>query len=707
MPAERRRISIEDLWSLKRLGPSSLSPDGAWACATVSSYSMDKNEASSQLWLLSTDGRTQRQLTRGKRDGDAQWSPDGQWIAFIARRGDGEGKEDNEGQIYLIAASGGEARRLDTVTTGVGGLRWFPDSKRLAFVSWVWPELKTTAQQARRFKQDQDDKVRAHVVEQNHARFFDHWFARGRKPHIHSIDIHSGKVRDLFAGSRYHLPLEEPSAALFDISPDSLELAFTFCADPDPQTFAFTDIMALDLQQATFRSLTRRSPATRHCAFEAPRYSPDGRWIGLIGTDHGLHYNEQPRAWLLARSSGALRSWSGSWDRAVNGPLQWNADSSAVLFTAESAAVQPLFRLELLHQAPLELRRGAGHGGCATDLRVSNDGATLVYARSSLQQPPTLLACDADGSNERAIEHFNTRLLKNLRLGTAQSQEIAGFGGKPVQLWLLHPPGFKAGTKRRWPLMQVVHGGPHACWSDAWQWRWNMQLFAAAGYVVCGVNYHGSSGWGQAFLSSINGDHGRREYADVEAATDHLLASGGIDPQRVVATGGSYGGYMVAYMNGHAPQGRYQAYVCHAGGFDRVSMMGSDGYFWARHMFGAWHWEDQARVLQQSPHHFAGNYQTPTLVLHGEQDFRVPHEQALAHYNTLRARGVPARLVYFPDENHWISKPQNARLWLREFVAWCDRFTKGKSARKLMDKARSTTDSIARRGSRRSVHRSA
>jgi dipeptidyl aminopeptidase/acylaminoacyl peptidase len=226
--------------------------------------------------------------------------------------------------------------------------------------------------------------------------------------------------------------------------------------------------------------------------------------------------------------------------------------------------------------------------------------------------------------------------------------------------------------------MQVIHGGPHTCWNDTWHWRWNMQMFAASGYVTCAVNYHGSSGFGQKFLSSINGDWGRREMADVEAGTDFMLATGTIDPKRMVATGGSYGGYMVAYMNGNLPAKRYQAYVCHAGCYDWVSMMGSDGYFWFGHELGAFHWDDEARVMKQSPHHYAQNFNTPTLVIHGEQDYRVPYYQGLAYYNTLRTRAIPSRLVFFPDENHWILKPQNSKLWYQEFTGWCDRYTSGK-----------------------------
>lgn len=678
MPLSKRPITIDDLWSLKRLGTGSLSPDGAWTCATVTSHDMKKDEASTQLWLLATNGKAQRQLTRGKRDGDPQWSPDGKWIAFVSKRGEGK-DADEGGQLYVIAADGGEARKVCNVATGVSALRWFPDSKRMAFVSWVWPELKSNAEQEKRTKTEKDDKVKATVVEHNHYRYWDHWFARGRKPHIHAVDMASGKFDDLFSGTAFHLPPQEPDAALFDISPDGKELAFTFDTNPDPREFSFTDIVGMDLKTRKTRTLTVRSKTQSRYAFESPRYSPDGQWIALLGTNLSQQHNEQARAWRLQRKGGTLQEWTGQWDHGVNGPLLWAADSDAVYFTAESGVAQPIWRLSPHDTVPAEVLRGPGEGGTAGDLRISRDGSTLVYARSAQMHPPTLLACKTDGTGERSIESFNKRLLSSLQMGEARSVEVPGFKGQPVQMWIVSPPGYSASTKKKWPLMQVIHGGPHTCWNDTWHWRWNMQMFAAAGYVVAAVNYHGSSGFGQEFLSSINGDWGRRELADVEAGTDYLLATGTIDPQRMVATGGSYGGYMVAYMNGNVAAKRYQAYVCHAGCYDWVSMMGSDGYFWFGHELGAFHWDDEARVMKQSPHHYAQNFATPTLVIHGEQDYRVPYYQGLAYYNTLRARNVPSRLVFFPDENHWILKPQNSKLWYQEFTGWCDRFTTKKS----------------------------
>ena len=709
MSKKKRPIAIEDLWAMKRFGAPSLSPDGRWACVAVSSYSMAGNDSNAHLWMLATDGSVQRQLTRGQKDGDPKWSPDGRWIAFTSKRTKSDGSAggsalEDETQLYLIAADGGEAMRITDLATGVSALRWFPDSKRLAFLSWVWPEERTVKAQAKRAKAERDDKVKAYVIEENHYRYWDHWLLRGRRAHIHVVTLSpstldvgapaEADVRDLFAGTAFHLPPQDPDASFFDISPDGTEIAFTHDFDPDPGAPTFTDLVLMDVEKGRWHSPTRTSGRSE----EAPRYSPDGRWIAMLSLDLAKAHNEQARLALIRRSDHATVPLTFEWDRGIHGPAAWAHDSARLYFLAETEVATPIWTIAVPHAdaaapAPLrpgELLRGPHNGGVATDLSVGADGATLIYSRSSQMYPPSLFVSDAEGGSEHAIERFNAPILDRIELADARSVTIAGANQEPVQMWVVTPPGFvedsaadhahsgaadaPSGKAKQWPLMHTIHGGPHTCSNDGWHWRWNMQLFAAQGYVVASVNYHGSTGWGQEFVGSITGDWGTRELADVEAGTEFLLSTGRIDPRRVVATGGSYGGYMVALMNGRATRKRYAAYVCHAGCYDWVSMMGSDGAFWFAKELGAFHWDDEARVLAQSPHHYAANFETPTLVIHGELDYRVPYYQGLAYYNTLRILKVPSRLVFFPDENHWILKPQNSKLWYHEFFAWLDRF---------------------------------
>ena len=395
-----------------------------------------------------------------------------------------------------------------------------------------------------------------------------------------------------------------------------------------------------------------------------PRYSPDGRH--LLWHSHNIRraYNDQGRLTLFERRGGRTRRLAPRFDRAM-GNVQWAPDSTAVFMIVEDRGRQGICRLGLADAMP----EVVAAGGTITGFDVAQRGRRVAYSRQTFSQPPALFACAADGRDERPLHSPNRAHLARIALGATREFTVKGWGGEPVQIWVAYPPNFD--PKRKWPLVHSIHGGPHAAHHDGWHWRWNMQLFAAQGYVVVGVNYHGSSGFGQKWLESITGQFGTKEYADTEAATDFLLRQGYIDRNRLVATGGSYGGYMVAYMNGHTD--RYKAYVCHAGCYDWVSMMATDGYLFLAKELGAFHWDDPARVMKQSPHNFARRFKTPTLVMHGELDYRVPATQGLQYYDTLHAKQVPARLVYFPDENHWILKPQNSRLWFNEFFAWIKR----------------------------------
>ena len=662
MAARRPPLTVDALWALKRIGTPTLSPDGTLACAAVTSYDVAKNEGATELWLYPTRpgrGARPRRLTAGDKDSGPAWSPDGRTIAFTAKR-----KDDEAPQLYVIASDGGEARRVTTLSSGCASVRWFRDGKRVAFVSWVWPDLATDAAQAKRAKERKESKVKVHATERAEVRFWDRWLTDGREAHVFVCDVATGRCRDALAGTGLALPPWEPSTNDFDIAPGGDEIAFTADLADEPGMLNRTDVVTVDLASKRKRVLTAASGRSD----SAPRYSPDGRAIAYLSHDTVRSHVDQGRLEVVARRGGPPRALGTAFDRLVAN-VQWAPDGRSLLFTAEDRGRNGIWRLDAGAARPVPVARGGTVGGFAQ----SGDGATLAYDRATSQHPPALFACAADGSDERALESTNDALLARHALGETREITVKGWGGQPVQVWVVYPPNFD--PSRRWPLMHSIHGGPHAAHGDGWHFRWNSHVFAGRGYVVALVNYHGSSGFGQRFLESIVARYGEKEFADIEAATDALLRTGYIDRERLVATGGSYGGFLAAYMNGHTR--RYASYVCHAGCYDWVSMMATDGYAWFHRELGAWHWNDEARVLRQSPHHHVGRAQTPTLVIHGEQDFRVPATQALQYYHTLKAKGVPARLVYFPDENHWILKPQNSQRWYREFFDWIARRAPG------------------------------
>jgi dipeptidyl aminopeptidase/acylaminoacyl peptidase len=567
-----------------------------------------------------------------------------------------EDKGDEEAQVYVIAPDGGEARRLTDVPTGAFGIKWFPDSRRLAFLSWVWPDTKM-GKLAKRYKAFKDDKVKAHVAEHSAYRFWDHWLTDGRVVHILTVELDSGRVRDLFEGTRYELVGADTASTYYDISPDGREIAFAFDPAEDKRFDHETEVVALDVRARKFRSLTKGS----RLSHDYPSYSPDGRWIAILTQDLKKSYVAPHQLALIDRKRGGVKVVSAGWDRSLAAPLVWSADSQGIYFAAEDDARMHLFRWPLGARKPATVVKG----GIVSHFDVT--GESVVFIRNTMSTPPEVFS--RVGARERRIDRFNDEVMSRVKLGEVREFRIKGFGGDEVQAWAIYPPDFD--PSRKWPMLHNIHGGPHSIWGDNFHFRWNNHAFAAMGYVVVCVNYHGSSSFGQAFLESIDHEFGKRELADVEAATDFMLKQGYIDRDRMAAAGGSYGGYMVAWMNGHTD--RYKAYVCHAGCFDWVAMFSDDAWYWHPKELGAWYWEDMKQVETQNPRARVAPMKTPTLVIHGAMDYRVPGDQGLQYYNTLKAKGVPARLVYFPDENHWILKPQNSRLWFREVEGWLGR----------------------------------
>ena len=683
MADQQQLLTADDLWRFERVAGVSLAPDGRQAVCSVSTHSMEDNKAQASLWLLSTEGGAPRRLTScGEKDGQSAWSPAGGQIAFLARR-EQQGKKDDTPQLYLIDADGGEARRASDFAPGIEAFRWFPDGRRIAFIAWVWPELAGQKAQAKAWQAFKDRKATGYATSEAQYRFWDHNLPMGRVLHLHVLDLASGRVTDLFEGTPYELPRADPNANFFDISPDGRRLVFAFDPAPQKRIDNFKSLVELKLRSSKFETVARDA----QWDFESPRYRPDGKAIAFVAANVGVKHTMPGRLALLARGGIAKQArqaavdadtWqvlSEDWDHAVSAPLRWSGDGSAVLFTAEDRGRCHLWRFDIADRQAAVI----AEGGWVQAFDVAGDRVASVAdglshpARVSVRP---LRAIDDDRRAPLRIEHFNDTLLASFKLGRCEEVTVDGALGEPVQMWLIYPPGFdrkKASGKKKYPVLHNIHGGPHAAAGDTFHYRWNSHVFAARGYVVACVNYHGSSGFGQAFLDSITHRWGELELQDVEAGSDWLLQQSWADKKRLFAAGGSYGGFMVAWMNGHVAPGRYNAYICHAGCFDWTAMFSDDAYTWHAKELGAWYWQDGDKVRSQSPSQFVAAMQTPTLVIHGALDYRVPDQQGLAYYNTLQARGIDTRLLWFPDENHWILKPRNSQLWYQEFFEWLRR----------------------------------
>jgi dipeptidyl aminopeptidase/acylaminoacyl peptidase len=665
MSKKKKPLNVDTLWQLQRVAGLALSPNGTQAVCSVTRYDMAQNKGSTQLWLLSTAGGKPRQLTHcGEKDGQPAWSPQGDRIAFVAKR-EQDGKKDETAQLYVMVADGGEARRISSFAPGVEAFKWMPDGKGLVFVAWVWPELKGAKAQAKRHKAFTERKESGYATSEAQYRYFDHNLPAGRVPHLLLLDIASGRITDLLEGSGYELPRDEPGGPHFDISPDGKHIAFA--CDPQPRKISSNRLalVELDIRKRRFRALTDAPDWD----FGAPAYSPDGRTLALLAAHTGPKHTALAQLALLARDSGHWHTLSNNSDRNLNAPLRWSADGTALYFSAEEHGRCHLWRHRLA-PAAFEL---AARGGWVQGFGVAGQPGTpevVLTALDSANHPVQVFAHDADGQRRR-LDNFNDELLARCDLGEVLEHWVTGAQGDAVQLWLTLPPGFK--PHKKYPVLHAIHGGPYAASGDTFAYRWNTHVLASQGHVVAQVNYHGSSGFGFAFRDSIMGRMGQLELQDIEAATDWLLQQPWADRQQLFASGGSYGGYLVAWMNGHVPPGRYRAYVCHAGVFDRVATWSADSYTHRPLDLGASYWDDLPKVQAQSPATFAAAMRTPTLVIHGQQDFRVPDHNGLAYYNTLQSLGVDARLLWFPDENHWILKPRNSKQWYGEFFAWLKR----------------------------------
>jgi len=655
-------MTFDDLIAMQRVGEPQVSPDGRFVAYTVGAAEMEPNRIARNVWIVSTaPGSVPRQLTQSGHDTRPQWSPDGKKIAFLSNR-------DGATQIYVMNAQGANAAKLTSLSTGADNEKWSPDGRSIAFTSSVFPDCSDDACNHSRDDAAEKSKIKARVYDHLLYRHWTHW-SDGKRSHLFLVAANGGTPRDLTAHADYDVPPDERGDANdFAFSPDSKELCFTAVLDRPEAISTNGDLFLVPAAGGDAKRITTSPGFDGH-----PAYSPDGRFIAYHSQKTAEYESDRWRLAVFDRASGTSTDLTESFDKSVD-EIIWSADSRRIFFTALNEVEQPVYEIPAgAGGAPLEILKDSFN----ESISASADGSAFAFLRSSLTAPAEVFIARGDGSGVQQLSHHNTSRLDAIDMNPPEPFWYEGAGGTRVQGMLIRPPNFDASKK--YPLLLLIHGGPQSLWTDSWGYRWNEELFAAPGYVAVMINPRGSTGYGQKFTDEITDDWGGRAYQDLIKGVDHVLEKYPfVDGNRLAAAGGSYGGYMIDWMATHT--GRFQAFISHAGVYDKEGMYGATEELWfEEHDMAGTPWTHAESYQKWSPSTYAGElgkFKTPTLVICGEQDYRVPYTQSLEFFTALQRQNVPSKLMVFPDEGHWILKPQNSQLWYKTFSEWLAKYLK-------------------------------
>ncbi len=697
-------MQFADLQKMRRLGDLSLSPDGRWVIFSVTDVDLAQNRKTSHLWAVPTgDGShpAEEEPITASQAGEShgRFSPDGKQVLFLSAR---EGTP----QVFLADFDGssgdlGDATRLTSAALGADGAMWSPDGKSILYTAPVYPECAVGPGQEACNKERQaaeaSSKVKAQIF--THL-LYRHWnaFTGDTRSHLFLQPVDGGPARDLTPGDTHDVPpfaLGGPDPYAF--SPDGKELAFEENLDPVPAISTHVDIWTLDLTNPGAKPAKISTSAGGNFS---PAYSPDGKYIAWRSQARAGYESDKFRLVLYDRGTKQIREVMPNFDRWVD-EFVWAPDSQTLYFSFGDVGEQRLDAIAPDGTHQTKLARVGEYG----DLHPTADGKLLIATRMTVRAPGEVVelklddpqAVTAEGAERRAaaegtaeggayrvakeqpLTHLNTALLRQLELPELERYWFTGAARTRVQGFLIKPPGFDPAKK--YPVKFLIHGGPEGAWGESWSYRWNPELFAADGYVVLMINPRGSTGYGQAFTDGVNGDWGGKPYVDLMRGLDAAEARYPfIDKARECALGASYGGYMANWILGHTD--RFKCIISHDGMFNPESAYGTTEELW----FNEWEFRgtpwgstggkpNRLNYRRWSPMLSETKFKTPTLVVHSQLDYRLDVSEGLQLFTTLQRMDVPSKMLYFPDEGHWVLKPQNSELWYKTVNEWCDKWT--------------------------------
>jgi dipeptidyl aminopeptidase/acylaminoacyl peptidase len=649
-------ITFDDMATIRRIGAPRLSPDGQWIAYDASTVDLAANVRRSAVYLVPARGGDSTKITDGaKQDEGPAWSPDGKSIAYLSNRDGGAH------QVWLYDVAGKQSRKLTDLAGGAGSVKWLPSGAGLVLVSDIYPDCGVDPA-CTKSKMDAEGAKpsKARVLDSLLYRHWTGWQAATRS-HILYVPIAAGAARDLTPGAFDAPPFSLGGGDEFEVSPDGRELVYARDTSAHPEVSTNSDLFIVPLAGGEAKRITTRTGADT-----SPKYSPDGKWIAYRSQSRGGYESDLWELWLYNRATGTASRVAADFPDWIES-IAWAPDSKRMFVVAPLKGKNAIYEVTTEGKTTSTFAKGS-----ADAVTVSRDGNTIYFDLNSLQRPNDIVSLTRDGRLTQ-LTHDNDSLLAGAKVGASSDLWWTGAEGAQVQGHLITPPNFD--PSRKYPALVLIHGGPQGAWGDGWSYRWNPQIFASRGYVILMPNPRGSSGFGQKFTEEISGDWGGKVYTDIMNGVDKLAALPYVDGTRIGAAGGSYGGYMVNWILGHST--RFKALVSHAGVYDLESMYGVTEELWFPELeFKGNPWDNPELYQKWSPNRFVKSFATPTLVTHGEIDFRVPINQGLELFTALQRRGIPSKLLYFPDEGHWVLKPQSSKLWYTTVGDWFDQWMK-------------------------------
>jgi len=699
--APKRPMTFEDMMQMKRLGETAVSPDGKWLVYSVTTVNLEQNSKTAELFIqaIAPSSETSREPKKlavaQPGDSGVQFAADGKRILFLSGREGGE-------QVWLAdfdPATGetSKAKKITAISTEAGDALWSPDGKSIVFTSAGYPDCPAIVAGDQSGDKCNADRDQAQAASKVKAQIFTHllyrhWnrFTGDKRSHLFLASVETGALRDLTPNDPHDVPpFSLEGGGGFAISPDSKELAFTENPDEEPAISVSAKIFTLDLTNPAAKPV---AVSTSKGGNFNPAYSPDGKWLAWRSEERAGYEADKFRLMLYDRGAKTTKDLLPKFENWVD-EFAWASDSKSIYLTSGIQGESPVGRFALDGQS---LYVGSVSGEFS-GLHPLPDAYSLIVGRMTVASPTEVVQIFPeipDGHSPvphersgprsptevRLLTHLNDALLAQLDLPSMEPFWFTAADKTKLQGFVIKPPAFDPAKK--YPLKFLIHGGPQGAWGDAWSYRWNAELFAANGYVVVMINPRGSTGYGQAVVDGVNGDWGGKPFSDLMTGLDYAEQHYPfIDKTRECALGASYGGYMANWVEGHTD--RFKCIVSHDGMFNAESAFGTTEEDW----FNIWEfkghpWDYYGKPDAENPYRkwspslYAKNFHTPMLVVHGQLDYRLDVSEGFQLFDTLQLLKVPSKMLYFPDEGHWVLKPQNSRLWWKTVNDWVDEWTK-------------------------------